>query len=322
MRAIVQDGYGTTEVLRVREIPTPVAGPGQVLLRVRAAGVDMAVWHGMTGTPLLARLGFGLLRPRRAVLGGEVAGIVEAVGDGVTRFAPGDEVFGVAQGSFAEFTIAKERDLATMPTTLDFEQSAALPISALTAVQAVERKARVGSGQSVLVLGAGGGVGTFAVQLAVAAGATVTGVCSAGKAALVRSLGGTTVIDYRNTPVTGKFDVIIDTAGQRPIPTLSSLLTTRGIAVIVGGEGGGTRLLGGFSRSIFAPLSSRKKGKRVVGLVSLTTASDLERVRTLAEAGSLVPAIDTVYALEDAGVALERLNSGSIAGKAVLRVSS
>ena len=320
MKAVVQDEYGSTQMLRVEDIPAPVPGPGQVLVRVRAAGVDMSVWHLMTGLPLMARAALGLRRPKLRVRGSEVAGTVQAIGPGVTRFAVGDEVFGVADGSFAEFAVTKERALARSPRNLTPEQTAALPISGITALQAVRREGRVGPGDRVLVLGAGGGVGTYAVQLAVQAGGIVTGVCSAGKAELVRSLGAAHVIDYRSEPVTGEYDVIIDTAGQRPLSVLKALLPARGTIVIVGGEGGGTALLGGFSRSLTAPLFSRKNGRRVIGLIAVTTAADLEKLVEFAEAGEIVPAVDEVYPLERAAEAVDRMASGGAAGKLVISV--
>ena len=319
MKAVVQDEYGTTERLRVADIPVPTPGPTQVLVRVRAAGVDMSVWHLMTGLPLMARAALGLRRPKQRVRGSEVAGTVEAIGTDVTRFAVGDEVFGVADGSFAEYTVGKQTALARLPRNHAPEQAAALPISGITAIQA-QREGGVRAGDRVLVLGAGGGVGTYAVQLAAAAGAVVTGVCSAAKADLVRSLGATTVIDYRAEPVTGEYDVIIDTAGQRPLKVLKALLPDRGTIVIVGGEGGGTAFMGGFSRSLSAPLFSRRTGKRVVGLMAVTTAADLEQLVELVEAGTIVPAVDEVYPLERAAEAIDRMASGGAAGKLVLRV--
>jgi len=319
MKAVVQDEYGTTEKLRIADIPTPVPGSNQVLVRVGAAGVDMSVWHLMTGLPLMARAALGLRRPKQRVRGSEVAGTVEAIGTDVTRFAVGDEVFGVADGSFAEYTLTKQTALARSPRNLTAEQAAALPISGITAIQA-QRAADVNAGDRVLVLGAGGGVGTYAVQLAAAAGAVVTGVCSAGKADPVRSLGATRVIDYRSERVTGEYDVIIDTAGQRPLKVLKALLPGRGTIVIVGGEGGGTAFMGGFSRSLSAPLFSRRTGKRVVGLMAVTTAADLEQLVELVEAGTIVPAVDEVYPLERAAEAINRMASGGAAGKLVLRV--
>ena len=197
MKAIVQDVYGNSDVLGLRDIPKPVPGDGEVLIKVRAAGVDQGVWHLMTGRPYLIRLfGYGLKKPKVPVRGREVAGVVEAVGAGVTRFQPGDEVFGTCEGSFAEYVCAKETLLARKPANLTFEETAAAPISAVTALQAVRDAGQVTAGQKVLVIGAGGGVGSFAVQVAKAFGAEVTGVCSTGKMDLVRSLGADHVIDY------------------------------------------------------------------------------------------------------------------------------
>ena len=197
MKAVVQDEYGPPEVLSLREIDRPVAGDDEVLIRVHAAGLEQGVWHVMAGMPYMVRLmGFGVRAPKTPVRGTEVAGVVEAVGRNVTRFAPGDEVFGVGDGTFAEYTCAREAKLAPKPANATFEQAAAVPVSGATALQALRDTGRLRAGQRVLVIGAGGGVGSFAVQLAKAFGAEVTGVCSAAKADFVRSLGADAVIDY------------------------------------------------------------------------------------------------------------------------------
>nr|MDQ5861739.1 NAD(P)-dependent alcohol dehydrogenase [Actinomycetota bacterium] len=307
MKAIVQDVYGNSDVLQQRDIPQPVPGSGEVLIRVRAAGVDQGVWHLMTGRPYLIRLfGFGLKKPKAPVRGREVAGVVEAVGDGVTRFQPGDEVFGTCDGSFAEFVCAKEGRVATKPANLTFEEAAVAPISAVTALQAVRDAGQVSAGQKVLIIGAGGGVGSFAVQVAKAFGAEVTGVSSTGKVELVRSLGADHVIDYTRDDFSRAgllYDVILDTAGNRPLSDLRKALTPRGTLVIVGGEGGG-KLTGGFERSMRAPLVSLFSGQKFKGLVSTENYRDLEALTTLIEAGSVKPAIDKVYALAEAPAAV------------------
>ncbi|CCQ47727.1 alcohol dehydrogenase GroES-like domain protein [Pseudarthrobacter siccitolerans] len=268
MKAIVQDVYGSADVLELRDIARPGPRDGEVLIRVRAAGVDQGVWHLMAGLPYLIRLfGYGLKKPKVPVRGREVAGVVEAVGGGVTRFAPGDEVFGTCEGSFAEYACAEEDKAARKPGGLSFEEAAAAPISGVTALQAVRDAGQVTVGQKVLVLGAGGGVGSFAVQLAKAFGADVTGVCSTGKVELVRSLGADAVIDYTTTDIAGAgklYDVILDTAGNRPLSLLRRLLVPKGTLVIIGGENGG-KLTGGFQRSLGAPLASLFLGPEVQG---------------------------------------------------------
>lgn len=323
MKAIVQDVYGNSDVLQQRDIPQPVPGSGEVLIRVRAAGVDQGVWHLMTGRPYLIRLfGFGLKKPKAPVRGREVAGVVEAVGDGVTRFQPGDEVFGTCDGSFAEFVCAKEGRVAMKPANLTFEEAAVAPISAVTALQAVRDAGQVSAGQKVLIIGAGGGVGSFAVQVAKAFGAEVTGVSSTGKVELVRSLGADHVIDYTRDDFSRAgllYDVILDTAGNRPLSDLRKALTPRGTLVIVGGEGGG-KLTGGFERSMRAPLVSLFSGQKFKGLVSTENYRDLEALTTLIEAGSVKPAIDKVYALAEAPAAVEYMHEGRARGKVVVSI--
>ena len=324
MKAIVQDVYGAADVLQLREIARPVPGDGEVLIRVRAAGVDQGVWHLMTGLPYLIRLfGYGLRKPKTPVRGREVAGVVEAVGADVDRFRVGDEVYGTCEGSFAEYVCAREDKLARKPVNLSFEEAAAAPISGVTALQAVRDAGEVTVGQKVLVIGAGGGVGSFAVQLAKAFGAEVTGVCSTGKMDLVRSLGADAVIDYTNSDIAsgGKlYDVILDTAGNRPLSVLRRVLAPQGTLVIVGGEGGG-KLTGGFERSIGAPFASLFSRQKFKGLVSKETHLDLEALSSLIEAGSVKPAVDKVFPLEEAPAAVRYLHEGRSRGKVVVGVS-
>lgn len=323
MKAIVQDVYGSADVLELRNIAPPTPREGEVLIRVRAAGVDQGVWHLMTGLPYLVRLfGYGLKRPKVPVRGREVAGIVEAVGAGVTRFAAGDEVYGTCDGSFAEYVCAKEDKVARKPANLSFEEAAAAPISAVTALQAVRDAGEVTVGQKVLIIGAGGGVGSFAVQLAKAFGAEVTGVCSPGKVELVRSLGADAVIDYTKSDVAGSgvlYDVILDTAGNRPLSVLRRALAPKGTLVIVGGEGGG-KLTGGFERSLGAPFVSLFSGQKFKGLVSKETYLDLEALTSLVEAGSVKPAVDKVFPLAEAPAAIRYLHEGRSRGKVVVTV--
>ena len=232
MKAIIRDAYGSVDALRLADIDQPVAGEVDVLVHVHAAGVDQGVWHLMTGTPYAMRLaGFGIRGPKNALLGYDVAGRIEAVGAQVTEFRPGQEVFGTCRGSFAEYAVARADRLLPKPENVTFEQAAVVPISGFAALQAVREQGGVRSGQRVLIIGAGGGVGTFAVQIAKADGAEVTGVCSASKAELVRSIGADHVIDYtREDFVDGRnrYDVILDIAGNRSLSELRRALTPRG----------------------------------------------------------------------------------------------
>ena len=325
MKAIVQDGYGSADVLQLRDIGRPSVGDGDVLVQVRAAGVDPGVWHLMTGEPYLVRaMGFGLRKPKVAVRGRDVAGVVEAVGGRVTRFRPGDEAYGTCEsGSFAEYAAAPEARLAAKPGNVSFEQAATVPISGVTALQAVRDCGRLQPGEQVMVIGAAGGVGSFAVQIAKAFGARVTGVCSTSKADLARSLGADDVIDYTNDEIDrngARYDVVIDTAGNRPLSLLRRALTPHGRLVVVGGEHGGGRVLGGFDRQLRAPLVSMFVGQRLRGLIAKERAEDLETLTQLIESGSLTPVIDRTYALADAPDAIRHLAEGHAAGKAVVIV--
>jgi NADPH:quinone reductase-like Zn-dependent oxidoreductase len=324
MKAVVQGTYGAAEVLELREIDKPVVGDDEVLVQVRAAGVDPGVWHLMTGLPYLVRvMGYGLRTPKVGIRGRDVAGRVEAVGTNVTRFHPGDEVFGIGEGSFAEYACARADKLAPKPANLTFEQAAAVPISALTALQALRDTGTVQPGQQVLVIGAAGGVGTFAVQLAKAFGAEVTGVCSTTKVDLVRSLGAGEVIDYTGEDFAdgaGRWDLIVDTAGRRSLSQLRRALAPRGTLVIVGGEGGG-RWLGGFDRQILrAPLLSALVRQRLRPLVSKERRDDLVVLKELIEAGNLTPVIDRTYSLREAPAAIRHLEAGHARGKTVITV--
>jgi NADPH:quinone reductase-like Zn-dependent oxidoreductase len=321
MKAIVQDTYGSTDTLALREIDRPVPGPGQVLVRVHAAGVDFGVWHLMTGRPYLVRAGFGLRRPKVPVRGRDLAGRVEAVGAGVTRFAPGDEVMGTAEGTFAEFTCARQDRLVAKPPALTFEQAAALPISGLTALHAVHREGRVQAGQRVLVIGAAGGVGSHAVQLAKAAGAHVTGMCRSSKVDFVRSLGADDVLDYTTDPFPdgGDYDVILDIGGNRPLRVLRRALAPGGTLVIIGGENGG-RLLGGMGRSVGAVLRSPFTRQRLRMLLSLEKQADLETLARLAQEGKVTPAVERTFPLAEAADAIGHLEQGRARGKVVVTI--
>jgi NADPH:quinone reductase-like Zn-dependent oxidoreductase len=325
MKAIIQDKYGSADVLELRDIDKPVVKNDEVLVRVHAAGVDPGVWHLMTGLPYLVRImGYGLRAPKARVRGRDVAGRVEALGEKVTQFQPGDEVFGTCDASFAEYACVREDKLALKPANLTFEQAAAVPISAQTALQGLRDKGQVQPGQKVLIIGAAGGVGSFAVQLAKAFGAHVTGVCSTAKADLVRSIGADEVIDYtRDDFADGgrHYDLILDTAGRRPLSQLRRALTARGTLVIVGGEGG-DRWLGGFQRQILAPLGSLFAKQKLLGLISNERQADLLTLKELIEAGKVTPVIDRTYPLSEAPSAIRYLEKGHARGKVVVIVQS
>ena len=322
MKAIVQDEYGPADVLKMMDIEVPVPGDDDVLVRVHSAGVEIGVWHVMAGKPYLLRImGFGLRKPKVAVRGRDVAGVVEAVGKNVTRFQPGDEVFGTADGSFAEYASAPEARLAPKPGNVTFEQAAAVPISGGTALQGL-RKGNIRSGQKVLIVGASGGVGSFAVQIAKAFGAEVTGVSSTEKMDFVRSLGADDVIDYTRENFadgTRHWDLILDTGGRRSLSDLRRALTPKGTLVIVGGEGGGN-WLGGFDRNLRSGLVSMFVPQRMTMLASKELGEDFDALRELIEAGKVRPVIDRTYPLSEAPDAIRHLEEGHPRGKVVITV--
>jgi NADPH:quinone reductase-like Zn-dependent oxidoreductase len=320
MQAVVHDAYGTADVLRVASIAAPEAGAGEVLLSVRAAGLDRGTWHLMTGRPYLVRLVTGLRAPRNPVIGRDVAGTVVAIGSGVTRFAVGDEVYGISKGSFAEYAVAVEAKLARKPTNISFEQAAVIPVSALTALQALSDVGQVKPGQQVLVIGASGGVGSYAVQLAKAFGAEVTGVCSTAKQDVVRSLGADQVIDYtRDDFADGRhrYDLILDLGGNSKLSRLRRALAPTGTLVIAGGEEGG-RVAGGIDRQLRAVILSLFVGQRLTTMLCKENAADLERLTELVEAGAVTPRIDRAYPLNQAPEAMRQLEAGRVAGKVAI----
>jgi len=323
MKAIVQDRYGSADVLEFRDIEGPVVGENDVLVRVRAAGCGPDVWHLMTGKPYMARLAIGLRTPKLPVLGWDVAGTVDTVGANVTGIEPGDEVMGTTKGSFAELAIAKAEDLVPKPARLSFEEAGALPISGITALRAIRDEAKVQPGQTVLVIGAAGGVGSLTLQIAKAYGATVTAVCSTSKEDLVRSIGADHVIDYTREDFTDgsrRWDVIIDSAGRRPLRQLRRALTPKGTLVVVGGDGGG-RWTGGFFRGMLrAPVVSLFVGQRLRGLATKVKREDLIALTKLVEAGTVRPVIDRTYPLIEAPDAIRHLAEGHAAGKIVVTV--
>lgn len=315
MRAAVRERYGSADVVHVAEVPRPRPQGAEVLVEVRAAGLDRGTVHLMTGLPVLGRLAFGLRRPRNPVLGMELAGTVVAVGPEVTRFAVGDEVYGAGRGSFAEVAVASEKQLARKPANLSFAQAAIVPVSGCTALQALDL-ARVEAGHDVLVTGASGGVGSFAAQLARARGARVTGAASAAKTDLVRSWGveplDRTTQDWADG--TRRWDVVLDVAGNPPVARLRRALTPGGAAVIVGGEEGG-RLTGGLGRQLSALAVSPFVRERFVVVLGVTRAADLDRLTALLEAGDVVPALDRTYPLAEAADAIRALAGGAVRGK-------
>jgi NADPH:quinone reductase-like Zn-dependent oxidoreductase len=327
MKAIVQDTYGAPEVLELREIDRPVPSEGEVLVRVHAGGLDRGVWHIMTGLPYLIRIvvpTLGLRRPKAPVLGMDVAGLVEAVGDNVTRFRPGDAVFGWTDGgSYAEYASAPEDHFAPKPATVTFEQAAAAPISGLAALQGLRDVGEIQPGQKVLIIGAAGGVGSFAVQLAKAFGAHVTGVASTTQVELVRSIGADDVVDYTRDDVTDgtrHWDLVLDTAGHRSLSRLRRALTPGGTLVIVGSEGRG-RWMGGFDRQLRAVALSRLVGQRLRMLSSKPRQEDLQTLRDLMEAGKVTPLIDRTYPLREVPEAIRHMVEGhGGGGKIVITV--
>ena len=322
MRAIVQDTYGSADVLRLDDIDVPEPGTGEVLVQVRAAGVDRGVWHLMRGEPLIARVALGLRRPRRRVLGGDVAGVVAKVGPGVTGFEVGDEVFGVGKGTFAELAVVPVKKLVHVPAGVPLEQAAAAPISGITALHAVREVGKVQPGQSVLVIGAAGGVGTYAVQIAKAAGAEVTAVCSGAKADLVRSLGADHVVDYTRDDIVElgqRYDVVLDIAGNRTLRQLRRVLAPKGTLVIVGGEEGG-RWLGGIQRNLWAALWSPFISQRLRAFVSRERGADIQALAEMMAAGTVTPAVERTFPLAEAADAIRHLHAGHARGKVVVLV--
>jgi NADPH:quinone reductase-like Zn-dependent oxidoreductase len=321
MKAIVRDTYGSADVLELRDIDRPVVGDDDVLVRVRAAGMDQGVWHVMAGLPYPIRLaGYGLRAPKNPVLGADVAGVVQAVGKDVSGFRPGDEVFGIATGSYAEYARASEDRLAPKPANLTFEQAAVVAISGLTALQGLRDHAKVRPDQKVLIVGASGGVGTYAVQVAKVFGAHVTGVCSTTKVDLVRSLGADHVIDYTHEDFADdhqRYDVILDVGGNTSLSRLRRALTPRGTLVIAGGETDG-RWLGGTDRQLRALVLSPFVGQKLGTFISRENREDMVVLKELIEAGKVMPVIDRVYPLGEVADAIRYMREGRARGKVVI----
>ncbi|NUT49302.1 MAG: NAD(P)-dependent alcohol dehydrogenase [Saccharothrix sp.] len=320
MKAIVQDVYGTSEVLELREVDRPAPGEREVLVRVRAAGVNIADWFVATGTPYVLRLaGFGVRRPKRTTPGTDVAGVVEAVGGGVTQFRPGDEVFGSGRATFAEYAVADEEHLVAKPAAVTFEQAAGLPLAGLTALQGLRDAARLAAGQRLLVNGSSGGIGTYAVQLAKATGAEVTAVCGPHNVDLVRELGADHVVDYSRedfTRTSERYDAILDHIANHPVTTLLRLLTPTGVLVPNSGRGG--RWLGSGPYLLRAKAVAPFTRRRVGSFLSRPTRADLAELAGMAASGRITTVVGRTYPLPEAGRALRHVADGHARGKVVV----
>lgn len=328
MKAFVYDRYGSPDILELKEVDRPTVADEQLLVRVRAAGINPYDWHLLRGDPYLVRMVGGLRRPRKATIAGsDIAGVVEAVGKNVTRFRPGDEVYAcVNVGGYAQYVCAPQTLVAQKPANLTFEQAAAVPMAAITALQGLRDAGRLQAGQTVLVNGAGGGIGHFAVQLAKALGAAeVTGVCSTGKVELVRSIGADHVIDYTREDFTrsgARYDMVFDTAGNHSIRAFRRALKPKGTFVIVGGAAAARgKLLGPGAQVIRAVLlSPLVRNQRIVTVAAKPSGQDLEFLRGLIEAGKVTPVVDRTFPFAEAPEAIRYLEQGHASGKVVVSV--
>jgi NADPH:quinone reductase-like Zn-dependent oxidoreductase len=323
MKAIVQDRYGL-DAVHLADVDVPRPRKGEVLIRVRAASGNPADVAVATGLPRIMRLAVGLRRPKARVRGIDLAGVIEAVGAGVTSLQPGDEVYGQGEGTFAEFAIAPERHLAAKPANLSFEEAASVPMVGLVALHAVRDRGRIGAGQKVLVTGAGGGIGTFAVQLARAYGAEVTGVCSAGKVELVQSLGADRVVDYTKDDflrTDERYDLILDNVSSRPLRSLRRLLTKKGLLLMNGGEFD-HHWIGPMGRFLRWTLISPFGRGRIATFLSLPNQADLLALKELIEAGKAKPVIGRTFALAEAPAAIAAVAAGHSTGKVVITVAA
>ena len=327
MKAVRYHRYGGPDVLELQEVAMPAAGDGELLVRVRAASVNPLDWHFMRGAPYLVRAMAGLSRPKPSAsrLGADMAGTVEAVGQNVTGFQPGDEVFGGLEerGTLAEYiSVRADAVVLQKPAGLTFEQAAAVPVAAFTALQALRDKGRVQSGQKVLINGASGGVGTFAVQIAKALGAEVTGVCSTGNVGMVASIGADQVVDYTREDFTRaerRYDLLIDIAGSRSLAETRRVLAPKGALVLVGGPNKG-RWIGPFGRTIRMLLQSPAVSQRMVSFLAHQNRDDLAVLRELLDAGKVTPVIDRTYRLNQVAEAVRYLETGHARGKVVITV--
>lgn len=323
MKAIVYTHYGSPDVLQLKDIAKPTPRDDEVLIRVHAASLNAADWHLLRADPFLVRLGAGLLKPKHTILGADVAGRVTAVGSNVTQFQPGDAVFGDISGcgfgGFAEYVCAREDALVLKPANTSFEQAAAVPMAAVTALQGLRDKGQIQSGQTVLINGASGGVGTFAVQLAKAFGAEVTAVCSTGKVEMVRSLGADHVIDYTHEDFTKngqRYDLILAANGYHPLSAYKRALTPNGKYVTTGGH-----MAQMFQAMLLGPLMSMTGGKNMGFLAAKPNNDDLAYIKGLLESGRIIPVIDRCYPLGEVADAIRYLEEGHAKGKIVITVA-
>jgi NADPH:quinone reductase-like Zn-dependent oxidoreductase len=319
MKAIVYHDYGSPDVLQLEEIEKPVAADNEVLIKVRAASINPLDWHFMRGTPYIVRIVMtGLSKPKNPRLGVDVAGQVEAVGSTVTQFKPGDEVFGTCRGAFAEYVCTSASNLVIKPTNVTFEQAAAVPIAAFTALQGLRDKGKIQPGHKVLVNGASGGIGTFAVQIAKSYGAEITGVCSTRNADMVRSIGADRVIDYTQEDFTKseqRYDLIFDAVGNHSL-SRRRVLSPKGICVMAGGPSGRWQM--GLARSIKALIWSQFSSRKLIGLLAKSTKEDLTTLQNLMETGQVTPVIDRHYKLSELPKAIRYLEEGHARGKVVI----
>jgi NADPH:quinone reductase-like Zn-dependent oxidoreductase len=320
MKAIVQHRYGTPDVLEFQEVEPPAVAADHALVRVRAASVNPYDWHFVTGAPYLVRPSAGLVRPRLPTPGADLAGEVAAVGADITQLRPGDQVFGLGHGSFAEYVSVRADKLVRKPAEVTFEQAAAVPMAGLTALQGLRDRGRIRSGQQVLINGASGGVGTFAVQLAKWFGAEVTGVCSTRNVAATRALGADHVIDYATADFTGsgqRYDLILDVAGNRSIADRRRALRPTGTLVVVGGPKE-NRWIGPGGSLVRLLVVGRFSRQTLVGMLTRNNSDDLAELAALLAAGEVTPAIERTYSLPDVPVALQYVGSGHARGKIVI----
>ncbi len=321
MKAIVHRQYGSPDLLACEDIPKPVPGDNEVLLEVHAASVNPLDWHTVRGLPYALRIGNGLRTPKKGVPGIDVAGVIETVGAGVAQLRPGDEVFGVCKGACAEYACAKADRLVPKPARLTFEQAAAVPVAALTALQGLRNRGRLQRGQNVLIVGASGGVGTFAIQIAKALGAVVTGVCSTRNVDLVRSIGADQVIDYTKEDFTRggrQYDLILDMAGTQSLSGLRRALTRRGTCIVVGAPSG--KWIAGPDRFIKALLLSLFVSQRILPFITSANKEDLTALKGLIDTGEVTPVIDRSYSITDLPLALRYLEEGHARGKVVITI--
>jgi NADPH:quinone reductase-like Zn-dependent oxidoreductase len=325
MKAVVYCEYGPPDVLKIEVVEKPAPGDGQVLVRVRAAAVNPLDWHYVRGTPYVMRLGAGLRKPKVTRLGVDFAGTVEAIGRNVKRFAPGDDVFGVRMGALAEYvSVREDRGVAPKPAGLTFEQAASIPVAAVTALQGLRDKGRLRPGQRVLINGASGGVGTFAVQIAKSFGAYVTGVCSTRNVEMVRSLGADRVVDYTREDFAATerdYDLILDNVGNRSLSECRRVLKTGGVYVLIGGGGPADhRWIGPLGRLVRMFAASPFVSQEMGAMLAEVTGDDLDVLRDLVQAGKLTPVIDRRYRLEEAAEAIRYLEEGHARGKVIVTV--